>query len=258
MFLQRMFILCLLVFSFIVLHGIKARLIGSIEIEEQVCTTCMSFTQTSEVWYIDSGASSHMIGHKHYFNNLSEKEFGFEILLGDDYAYHPKGVGIVRFERESGKPLYLSSVLYVPGLKKKLVLVLTLEDKGYEVSFKDRRAYIKPRGLSKGSEQVIGVRKEKLYKLQFDSHYTLASNNSTRDCELWHMRVAHLGHSALKILGKIMTRMSLVTSEHHEICKGCVLGKYVQAHLPKSESRSKSILDLIHIDICGPMSSLSI
>jgi hypothetical protein len=199
-----------------------------------------------------------MTGHKHYFSNLNEKEFGFEILLGDDYAYHPKGVRTVRFERESGKPLYLSGVLYVHGLKKNLVSVSALEDKGYEVSFKDRRAYIKPRGLSMGSEQVIGVRKDKLYKLQFDSHYILASSNSTRDCELWHRRIAHLGHGALKILGKIMTGMPSFTSEHHEICKGCVLGKFVQAPFPKSESRSKSILYLIHTDIYGPMSSLSI
>jgi transposase InsO family protein len=55
-----------------------------------------------------------------------------------------------------------------------------------------------------------------------------------------------------------VTRMPSFTSEHHEICKGCVLGKYVQAPFPKSESRSKSILDLIHTNICGPMSSLSI
>jgi len=87
--------------------------------------------------YIDSGASSHMTGHKHYFSSLSEKEFGFEIVLGDDYAYHPKGIGTIKFERESGKHLYLSDVLYVPRLRKNLVSVSVLEDKGYEVSFKD-------------------------------------------------------------------------------------------------------------------------
>jgi hypothetical protein len=63
-----------------------------------------------------------------------------------------------------------------------------------------------------GSEQVIGVRKDKLYKLQFDSHYALARSNSTKDCELWHRCVAHLGHGALKILGKIVTGMPSFTS----------------------------------------------
>jgi len=107
---------------------------------EEVCQACLSCTQTNNVWYIDSGASSHMTGHKHYFNKLNERELGFEILLGDDYAYHPNGMGTIKFERESGKPLYLSNVLYVLGLKKNLVSVSALKDKGYEVSFKDRRA----------------------------------------------------------------------------------------------------------------------
>jgi len=136
--------------------------------------------------------------------------------------------------------------------------VTALEDRGYEVSFKERKAYIKPRGFSEGSEQVIGVRKDKLYKLQFDSHYALASSKSTRDCALWHRHVAHLGHGALKILGKIVTGMPSFNTEHHELCKGCVLGKYVRAPFSKSDSRSKGIFDLIHTDICGPMSSLSI
>jgi len=59
---------------------------SSHEVVEDVCSACLSSTRTNDLWYIDSGASSHMIGHKHYFSNLSEKEFGFEILLGDDYA----------------------------------------------------------------------------------------------------------------------------------------------------------------------------
>jgi transposase InsO family protein len=52
--------------------------------------------------------------------------------------------------------------------------------------------------------------------------------------------------------------MPSFTTEHHEVCKGCVLCKYARAPFPESDSRSKGILDLIHIDICGPMSSLSI
>jgi hypothetical protein len=128
------------------------------------------------------------------------------------------------------KPLYLSDVLYVPGLKKNLVSVSALEDKGYEVSFKERRAYIKHKDMGKGSEQVIGVRKDKLYKLQFDSHYALASSSGGRDCELWHRRMAHLGHGALKILGKIVIGMPPFSTDHHEICKGCALGNIQEHH----------------------------
>jgi hypothetical protein len=59
---------------------------------EDVCQACLSCIQTKDVWYIDNGASNHMTGHKHYFNSLSEKGIGFEILLVDDYSYHPKGM----------------------------------------------------------------------------------------------------------------------------------------------------------------------
>lgn len=46
--------------------------------------------------------------------------------------------------------------------------------------------------------------------------------------------------------------------EHEEGCKGCVLGKNVNKPFPRSESRSKEILDLVHFDVCGPMPVKSI
>jgi len=54
-----------------------------------------------------------------------------------------RGVGTISFERESGSSLHLSDVLYVLGLKKNLVLVATLEDKGYGVIFNRDKAYLK-------------------------------------------------------------------------------------------------------------------
>ena len=45
---------------------------------------------------------------------------------------------------------------------------------------------------------------------------------------------------------------------HHELCKGCALGKYTKTAFPNSDSRAGGILDLIHSDVCGPMSSTSL
>ena len=44
----------------------------------------------------------------------------------------------------------------------------------------------------------------------------------------------------------------------HELCKGCTLGKYTKTAFPSSDSRAAGILDLIHSDVCGPMSSASL
>lgn len=53
-------------------------------------------------------------------------------------------MGTVRFEREFGSPLHFKDVLYVLGLKKNLVSVSTLEDRGYEVIFITGKADLKP------------------------------------------------------------------------------------------------------------------
>jgi hypothetical protein len=42
------------------------------------------------------------------------------------------------------------------------------------------------------------------------------------------------------------------------LCKGCALGKYTKIAFLSSDSRAAGILDLIHSDVCGPMSSASL
>jgi hypothetical protein len=42
-------------------------------------------------------------------------------------------------------------------------------------------------------------------------------------------------------------------STHEGICKGCALGKNIKKSFPSSNNRSKEILDLIHLYVCGPM-----
>jgi hypothetical protein len=49
-----------------------------------------------------------------------------------------KGVGISTFQLDYDIPLKLSEVLYVPGMKRNLVYVYALENKGYKVLAVDR------------------------------------------------------------------------------------------------------------------------
>jgi hypothetical protein len=55
-----------------------------------------------------------------------------------------------------------------------------------------------------------------------------------------------------------VTRISEFSTEHQELCKGCALGKYTKTAFPSSDNRAAGILDLIHYDVCGPMSSASL
>jgi hypothetical protein len=91
---------------------------------------CMSSLAVRGVWYVDSGAYCHMTGRKEFFNNLQEGGVNLHIELGNDARYKAQGIGRVMFQRESGKSLRFTDVLYVLGFTKNLISVSTPEDKG--------------------------------------------------------------------------------------------------------------------------------
>jgi transposase InsO family protein len=146
-------------------------------------------------------------------------------------------------------------VLYVPGMTKNLISVLSLKDKGYDVSFRGDKVYIQPRGSRQA--KMIGIRSCKLYRLQFESPEALVTN--TKDMgELWHRRMSHLHHGAVNVFKEIVTGLPELSTEHNDVCKGCALGKYTKTTFPSNDNRSKGVLDLVHSDVCGPMFSTSL
>jgi hypothetical protein len=111
--------------------------------------------------------------------------------------------------------MLLRDVLYVSGLKKNLVSVSTIEDKGYEVLFRDGHVFLYPKGSSVTLAKVIGIRHEKLYKLMFQPARALMHSTNNNDfCDLWHRRMAHLHHGALRILRGIVTGVPELSTKH--------------------------------------------
>lgn len=54
---------------------------------------------------------------------------------------------------------------------------------------------------------------------------------------------------------EMVTGVPELSTEHNDVCKGCVLGKYAKATFPKSDNRAYGMLGLIHLDICRLMST---
>jgi hypothetical protein len=100
------------------------------------------------------------------------------------------------------------------------------------------------------------VRDGKLYKLLFQPLHALAasSDNNNQLCELWHQRMAHLHHGALGGLKEVVTGVPQLSLEHQNVCRGCALGKFTKVVFSNGDNRSAGILDLVHTDVCGPMS----
>ena len=47
-------------------------------------------------------------------------------------------------------------------------------------------------------------------------------------------------------------------TKHEGVCKGCVKGNNTKKTFPSSNIKEKGILEIIHSDVCGPMSSSSL
>jgi hypothetical protein len=80
---------------------------------------------------------------------------------------------------------------------------------------------------------------------------------SRDESELWHRRLGHLHHGALKIMQQISTGIPIGTLAQLDQCKGSTLGKYVKSTFHEKENRASVILERIHTDVCGPFSVAS-
>ncbi|GJX81903.1 retrovirus-related pol polyprotein from transposon TNT 1-94 [Tanacetum coccineum] len=76
---------------------------------------------------------------------------------------------------------------------------------------------------------------------------------------LWHMRYGHLNFGDLKLLSSKGMVKGLDQIDHpNQVCEGCFLRKHARSSFPKeATSRAKKHLQLIHTDLCSPITPSS-
>lgn len=160
---------------------------------------CISSTASSDVRYIESGASAHMTGVQVCFSNYQEEQMNFQITIGNKEKCTLVGRGTVFFQTEAGNRIWATNVLHVPSLGMNLISVSQIQNRGYDFYFLGNRVYVKHPSWKKKAQ--IEVRNNILYKLQLESPMTLVGNIDETDLnELWHRRMGHLHHGALRTL----------------------------------------------------------
>lgn len=154
----------------------------------------------------------------------------------------------------------LKNVMLIEDLQHNLLSVNALTNKGYTVNFVGDSAEI----LLKGRLQFVAHKIGKLYETTFHlDKYAFAglagkqeSNKFFQD--LLHFRLGHLNVFDMK---KLISRNMVCGLNQTEIntdskfCESCVYGKQSKTSFPPNKrSRPKRVLELIHTDVCGPMS----
>ena len=201
-------------------------------------------------WLIDSGASRHFTRYKEALSNLIGNETNLDIILGDDATYPTKGVGNATFQLNQGNTINLQEVLYVPDLKKNLVYISAMEDKGFKVAFIDGKVCVWKRNFKDAF--TLGFRVDTLYQVG-GSPLGVMSCDTSLQSELWHRRFAHIHYKALPDVRQMVTVMPKFKVEYEGVSAGCAEGKLTRGPLPSSNSKTTDILQLIHSDISSMM-----
>ena len=225
--------------------------------------------QVQEHFIIDSGASSHMVRHRSWFANLKTTNIPEYVQLGDGRKIKTEGVGSVPLRVSTGKSLrriVLKDVLYVPSLKTSLISLSKATKNGINAKFfKDECHLLR----TDGTLIAKAVKRRNLYnligKVETD---TLRSESMMKakeeDSDLWHFRYAHLNHDDVKKLGAGMASgISIGTNTSREdrklLCVPCQVGKGHRMPINRERnSTAMSIMELVHSDLCGPVSPPSL
>ncbi|CAH9146107.1 unnamed protein product [Cuscuta epithymum] len=204
-------------------------------------------------WYLDTGASSHMTGDKKAFKTLDETVHG-TVRFGDGSVVNIRGRGAVMFKCLTGDHRILSDVYYIPSLRSNIISLGQLDENGCRIIIEGGVLCILDRAR-KVLAQVTRTQ-NRLYML----HLNLATPVSLlikKDDEawLWHARFGHLHFRALQTLSKNQMVTGIPVIEHvEELCDGCCIGKQHRNPFPRvSNYRAREPLELVHCDLCGPI-----
>ncbi|GJX36233.1 retrovirus-related pol polyprotein from transposon TNT 1-94 [Tanacetum coccineum] len=154
--------------------------------------------------------------------------------------------------------LTICHVYYVKGLRHNLFLVGQFCDGDLEVAFRSNTCYVHN---LEGDDLLTGSQDSNLYTISiFEiaaySPVCLMSRATSTKSWLWHCRLSHLNFGTINQLTSHDLVDGLLKFKYHKnhLCSACEHGKSKKASLPpKLVPRTEFKLELLHMDLCGPM-----
>jgi transposase InsO family protein len=198
-----------------------------------------------------------MTGEKRMFSSYEKNEDPQRtITFGDGNQGLVKGLGKITISPDH----YISNVFLVHSLDYNLLSVSQLCKMGYNCLFTDIGVIVFRR--SDDSIAFKGVLEGQLYLVDFNqAELDTCLIAKTNMGWLWHRRLAHVGMKNLhKLLnGEHILGLTNVHFEKDRVCSACQAGKQVGTHhLHKNIMMTDRPLELLHMDLFGPIAYISI
>lgn len=220
-------------------------------------------------WFLDSGASEHMANDKSLFESLEKLDQPVVIQTaksGVNLLAHFKGRVIASAVVGDEKiRVNMEDVLFIPELSLNLLSLRRLENTGKRVIFFDGCVTVEDDGEVVATGRQLG----RLYCMNLicekreDNGEALVTGKVSKKMELWHHRFGHLGNDNLvKLVKKNMVDGMSVDNNCEEsvkiLCEPCISGKQTREPFhARTEKRATRPLQIVHSDVCGPVTPVS-
>nr|GEZ17151.1 integrase, catalytic region, zinc finger, CCHC-type, peptidase aspartic, catalytic [Tanacetum cinerariifolium] len=204
------------------------------------------------LFIIDSGCSKHMTRNLKLLTNFVEKFLG-TIKFGNDQIAPILGYGDLVQGAVTIKRVY-----YVELLNHNLFSVGQFCDADLEVAFRKSTCYIRD---LKGNDLLTGSCGTSLYSITLQDTSSpnpicLMAKATSSQAWLWHRRLSHLNFDTINLLSKndIVIGLPKLKFVKYYLCSSSELGKAKRKSFQtKTTPSSKRRLQLLHMDLCGPM-----
>ncbi|CAJ2653926.1 unnamed protein product [Trifolium pratense] len=216
--------------------------------------TSNSEKDTSKLWYLDTGCSNHMTGHRDWLLEFDEN-FKSKVKFADDSTISVEGKGKVMVQRKNGNHTFVTDVLYVPSMKHNLLSLGQLLEKGFNYSTKDHSIEVFDPKNKLILKAPLSKNRTFRVNLQASAFQCFSSLITEDEKWLWHYRYGHLNFKSLNHLcnKKMVVGLPLIHTPE-KLCEGCFVSKQPRNSFKSSVySRSKQPLDVVHSDVCGPI-----
>ncbi|GJV17228.1 ribonuclease H-like domain-containing protein [Tanacetum coccineum] len=157
----------------------------------------------------------------------------------------------------------IKRVYYVEGLNHNLFSVGQFCDADLEVAFRKSTCFVRD---LQGNDLLTGNRGSDLYTISLQDTTSstpicLMAKASPTQAWLWHRRLSHLNFDYINLLSKkdIVIGLPKLKYVKDHLCSSCEVSKAKRSSFKsKTVPSSKGRLNLLHMDLCGPMRVASI
>lgn len=215
---------------------------------------------TPSQWILDSGASRHITPDIGRMFAVTELDRPIPVTFANGSTGSAVAVGSVLL-KVSSTDIILHEVLYVPSAADNLLSIPYSTGLGIQFVFEQEGCHM----FSSEKKVATAYKHGGLYVLDTDHDgpdgIAACVSKVNKTPALWHYRYGHLSYGNLKRLVDMdmVTGIGLKASEFAnatspgDVCEPCIIANHPRAPFKPSNSGAGAPLDLLHMDLCGPV-----